>query len=107
MSLSSHVLDAVTGGPAAGVPLSLWHRQGGEWTSVAAGHTDADGRVRDWPLLVGDHRLVFDTGTWWHARGQATFHPEVVVTFTVADPDAHHHVPLLSSPFSYTTYRGS
>lgn len=107
MTLSSHVLDATAGRPAAGVWLSLWRQADQDWKFVADGHTDADGRVTDWPLAAGNHRLVFDTGSWWRDRGQPTFHPEVVVTFTVTDADAHHHVPLLLSPYSYTTYRGS
>lgn len=107
MTLSSHVLDATAGQPAAELALSLWRRVDDDWTLVTSGRTDADGRVRDWPLTAGTHRLVFDTGGWWQRRGQATFHPEVAVTFTVTDADAHLHVPLLLSPFSYTTYRGS
>ncbi len=101
MSLSTHVLDTARGEPAPGVPVRL-ERAGRE---VASGVTDADGRLRDWtgPLAPGTYRLVFDTGAY---LGDGAFFPEVVVTFTLAG-DRHYHVPLLLSPYGYTTYRGS
>ena len=102
MSLSTHVLDAVSGRPAAGVPVRLEH--GG--TVVARAVTDDDGRVRELGgLEAGTYRLVFDTGAYF--AGTPAFYPEVVVTFAVTDTAAHHHVPLLLSPFAYSTYRGS
>lgn len=97
MSLSTHVLDAATGRPARGVPVRLERADG---TVLAEASTDADGRITGWAPAEGVHRLVFDTG------GNAFF-PEVTVTFRITDADAHHHVPLLLSPFAYTTYRGS
>ncbi|GAB2907116.1 hydroxyisourate hydrolase [Nonomuraea fastidiosa] len=99
MSLSTHVLDAVTGRPAAGLRVRLEH----DGRVVAEGRTDDDGRIKGWNPGAGVHRLVFDTGAYL----EDTFYPEVVVTFTVADPAAHHHVPLLLSPYAYSTYRGS
>ena len=97
MSLSTHVLDAATGAPAAGLTVVF------EGVETA---TDSDGRARfDCLLEPGTRRLVFDTGAWFGDRPH--FHPEVVVTFTVTDPAAHLHVPLLLSPFAYSTYRGS
>jgi len=102
MSLSTHVLDAARGAPAEGVPVRL--EQGGSVLAEAV--TDADGRVGDLgPLAVGTHRLVFDTGAWF--GDTPAFYPEVTISFTVTDPDRHHHVPLLLSPFAYSTYRGS
>ncbi|MGN9909475.1 hydroxyisourate hydrolase [Phytohabitans sp. LJ34] len=101
MSLSTHVLDNATGQPARGVPVRLERRDGDGWTTVAAGRTDTDGRVRDWPVEIGVHRLVFDTAA------NSDFFPEVAVVFQVADADRHYHVPLLLSPYGYTTYRGS
>ncbi len=97
MSLSTHVLDATTGRPAAGIRVEL---RGG-----VDGVTDADGRCRlvDGDLPPGDHELTFHTGGYF----AETFYPRVTVTFTVADGSAHHHVPLLLSPWAYTTYRGS
>ncbi len=97
MSLSTHVLDAGTGRPAADVEVRLERRDG---TLITVARTDADGRITGWSPDAGVYRLVFDTAD--HA-----FYPEVAVTFRITDPDEHHHVPLLLSPFAYTTYRGS
>ncbi|MGW4639749.1 hydroxyisourate hydrolase [Sphaerisporangium sp. NPDC004334] len=107
MSLSTHVLDSSRGRPAEGVRVTLF--QGDR--VVGAGVTDGDGRLADW-LPEGEpgrgvHRLVFDTGSYFAVSGVAAFYPEVVVTFAIGDPDAHYHVPLLLSPFAYSTYRGS
>ncbi|WP_433519894.1 hydroxyisourate hydrolase [Nonomuraea sp. CA-143628] len=99
MSFSTHVLNAVTGRPAAGVAVRLEY----EGEVVADGRTDADGRIKGWNPGAGVHRVVFDTGAYL----TDTFYPEVVITFTVTDPAAHYHVPLLLSPFAYSTYRGS
>jgi 5-hydroxyisourate hydrolase len=115
MSLSTHVLDATSGSPAAGLAASLWESAAvegespaeGAWTLVAEARTDADGRIKGWMVHQGIYRLVFATGPWWAERGSTAFHPEVVVTFTVVDPGVHHHVPLLLSPYAYTTYRGT
>lgn len=107
MTVSSHVLDATTGRPAQGLSLHLWRLDGDGWAHVEDGSTDADGRVAGWAVGVGTYRLVFDTGAWWERSGTASFHPEVVVTFAVTDAARNHHVPLLLSPYSYTTYRGS
>jgi 5-hydroxyisourate hydrolase len=106
MSLSTHVLDAAHGRPAAGVAVRLTAVSGEE---IATGVTDDDGRVRELAaeLPAGDYRITFDTGAYFAATGQKGFYPEVVVTFTVTDPGQHHHVPLLLSPFAYSTYRGS
>lgn len=104
-SLSTHVLDTATGRPAAGLRVTLASADG---NVLAEAVTDADGRVGDLAadLVTEDHVLRFDTGAWFAARGEATFYPEVVVVFSVVD-DRHHHVPLLLSPFGYSTYRGS
>lgn len=117
MSLSTHVLDAALGQPAAGVPVVVQQRsadQDEHWAVLAAGATDADGRLRptspdggQLSLPSGVYRIEFDTAAYFAARGQAAFYPLVSITFEVVDPDAHHHVPLLLSPFAYTTYRGS
>ncbi|MBB5076945.1 hydroxyisourate hydrolase [Nonomuraea endophytica] len=97
MSFSTHILNAATGRPAAGVPVRL--ERDGE--VVAEGRTDDDGRIKGWNPGRGVHRVVFDTGAL------TSFYPEVVITFAVDDPDQHYHVPLLLSPFAYSTYRGS
>lgn len=115
MRLSTHVLDSTGGDPARGV-LVRWERLAGvDWRPVAEAVTDHDGRVSDWvtargdaePLATGTHRLVFSTGDYFSGRGVETFYPEVVVVFAVTDTGRHHHVPLLLSPFAYSTYRGS
>jgi 5-hydroxyisourate hydrolase len=105
MSVSTHVLDAVEGRPAAGIAVRLFAGQ----VLLAEGVTDHDGRCRltDAATGVGAHRLVFATGPWFAEQGRATFWPEVVLTFAVQEPAEHHHVPLLLSPFAYSTYRGS
>jgi 5-hydroxyisourate hydrolase len=111
MTLSSHVLDATRGVPATGVRIrwERWHED--LWHHLADAVTDDDGRVTEWDsaatTAAGVHRLVFDSGGYFAAQDVATFYPEVVVVFDVVDPDAHHHVPLLLSPFAYTTYRGT
>jgi 5-hydroxyisourate hydrolase len=136
MSLSTHVLDAALGRPAAGLAVRLDVAAPDGWTHLVATRTDQDGRVReafapafdqavadrtstgpaasrDAPadggaLTGGTYRLVFDTAGYFADRGvKEFFYPEVVVCFTVSEPGAHHHVPLLLSPFAYSTYRGS
>lgn len=104
-SLSTHVLDTAGGRPAVGVAVTL---EASDGTVLAEAVTDADGRVGALAdgLPAGDLRLRFDTGAWYATRGEATFYPEVVVAFTVVAGE-HHHVPLLLSPYGYSTYRGS
>jgi 5-hydroxyisourate hydrolase len=109
--ISTHVLDTARGRPAQGVPVVLERSAQDGWYELGRGATDADGRVRDLlpdgaPVADGRYRLTFDTGAYFRARGEAAFYPEVAVVFTVAG-DEHHHVPLLLSPFGYSTYRGS
>jgi 5-hydroxyisourate hydrolase len=106
MSLSTHVLDAVLGAPAHGVPVRLEQRGPDGWTLLAERVTGADGRIPDLStgLAAGSYRLVFDTGSY---LGPEAFYPEVVVTFRVTGAGQHYHVPLLLSPFAYSTYRGS
>ena len=104
-AVTTHVLDSVTGLPARGVAVRL---EGRDVTAEA--RTDDDGRVRELGparLERGTYRVVFATGDWFAAQRRETFYPEVVVTFTVDDPDDHLHVPLLLSPYAYSTYRGS
>jgi 5-hydroxyisourate hydrolase len=116
-ALSTHILDTVRGEPASGVVVRL-ERAGsaGELAEVARAVTDADGRVADFgvtaPLAAGTYRLVFGSGAYLAARhggepGAEPFFPEVVVTFMADGRRPRYHVPLLLSPFSYSTYRGS
>ncbi|MBF4603420.1 hydroxyisourate hydrolase [Curtobacterium sp. VKM Ac-2884] len=103
--LTTHVLDATTGTPAVGVGLTLSTVDG---DVVATGSTDADGRAALGPDVLEriDHVLRFDTGPYFAAAGVPTFHPFVTVAFRVTGTE-HLHVPLLLSPFAYSTYRGS
>lgn len=107
MTISTHVLDSALGLPAAGVPVRLDAPSGSPPVEAV---TDADGRVGELvrgALEPGVYRLRFDTGAYFAAGGRPAFYPEVIVTFTVGDGDEHYHVPLLLSPFAYSTYRGS
>lgn len=104
--ITTHVLDTARGRPASGVPVTLERAGDAGWERVGQGTTDADGRVGD--LLVssppaGRYRLTFDTGSYLSAG----FYPEVSITFVVQEEESHYHVPLLLSPFGYSTYRGS
>jgi 5-hydroxyisourate hydrolase len=107
--ISTHVLDTARGEPARGVRVLL-ERAGadGAWSPAGEGVTDANGRIAQLltaPLEAGAYRLTFFTGEYF--EGQQHFHPEVAVHFLVNDTSAHYHVPLLLSPYGYTTYRGS
>ncbi|MDV2478009.1 hydroxyisourate hydrolase [Rhodococcus zopfii] len=105
-TVSTHILDATAGTPADGVTVTL--ALGG--TPLASGVTDADGRIGsfgDVPLEPGTYTLTFATGGYFDARGLESFYPEVVVTFRIPHGDRHFHVPLLLSPYAYSTYRGS
>ena len=109
-AITTHILDTGLGRPAAGVPVRLERLDGAHYTELAAATTDDDGRVRELgsdQAEPGTYRLVFDTGDYLARTGQSGFYPEVVVVFALADPGRHHHVPLLLSPFGYSTYRGS
>jgi 5-hydroxyisourate hydrolase len=102
--VTTHVLDTATGRPAKGIAVRFETAQG---KPIAEGRTDDDGRIRDLgpeTLDPGVYRLVFDTGAH---LGPDAFFPEVALTFRISDGTAHHHVPLLLSPFAYSTYRGS
>jgi 5-hydroxyisourate hydrolase len=109
VTVSTHVLDASAGQPAGDVAVSLsFAGPSGSWVLVESGETDGDGRHRFEAVTEpGMYRLVFGTGAYFAAHGVAAFYPEVTITFTVTDPGVHCHVPLLLSPFAYSTYRGS
>ena len=109
--LSTHVLDLALGQPARGLALRLEVLEGQTFRPLGAAVTDADGRAGDLlagaPLEARTYRLTFETGAYFAASARATFYPRVEVTFEVTAPAGHHHVPLLLSPFGYSTYRGS
>jgi len=114
--LSTHVLDTAHGRPAAGVALELLVADGERWTRLACTATNADGRT-DAPLLAGDavrpgrYRLVFDAGDYFRRAGVALPEPafvdRVTVDFGIAEAGGSYHVPLLVSPWAWSTYRGS
>ena len=107
-TLSTHVLDTGLGKPAQGIPVTL-ERDG---VVLGSGVTDADGRVRDLiakdpPLPGGTYRLIFSVAQYFAQSARESFWSEIVVQVTLAPGSGHYHVPLLLSPFGYSTYRGS
>jgi 5-hydroxyisourate hydrolase len=112
-AITTHVLDTARGRPAAGVRIVL-ERTGPDdrWEVVGHGSTDADGRLgtllpESGPVAAGLYRLLFETRAYFEAQGVPSFYPHVTITFEVSQGEAHYHVPLLVSPFGYSTYRGS
>lgn len=112
-SITTHILDTMSGKPAVGVSVKLEVLESGpRWKEIAIAVTNADGRVltlfsETTQFVAGQYRLTFETGSYFRSSGIATFYPHVIVTFEVKDPAVHYHVPLLVSPFGYSTYRGS
>ena len=112
MTISTHVLDTSAGQPAAGIQVRLLRGDGTAWAVIAEERTNADGRV---PSLLpvglqaepGEYRLAFDVAAYFAARRQPSFYSTIEIAFTVRDASQHYHVPLLLSPFGYSTYRGS
>ena len=110
--ITTHILDVSIGKPAAGVRVSLVRMADGNRTQVGSGVTDSDGRLKN---LVPDapgpnagvFELTFETGPYFMGHGIKSFHPRITVTIEITDAKQHYHVPLLVSPFGYTTYRGS
>jgi 5-hydroxyisourate hydrolase len=110
--ITTHVLDVSLGLPAANVAVLLEAQSSiSQWTEAARGTTDADGRLRDWvaakSISAGIYRLTFDTRAYFATRKIASLYPQVVIVFEVRDAQEHYHIPLLLSPFGYSTYRGS
>lgn len=106
--ITTHVLDTSTGKPAAGVPVILERQVNEEWLPVGEGKTDSDGRISDWVadnVPNGTYRLSFDTGTY--LGDTDAFYPVVRVVFRFKNDGRHCHIPLLLSPYGYSTYRGS
>lgn len=111
--ISTHVLDLARGQPAKDVPVRLERRElSGEWVRLGTGNTDRDGRCgqllpENEILCAGLYRLVFDTATYHRGQEEDGFYPVVEITFTAREGDSQFHIPLLLSPYGYTTYRGS
>ena len=112
-AITTHVLDTACGRPAAGLAVTLERRgDDGGFVPLGSGSTDGDGRLRTLlpagqPVAPGLYRLTFATAPYFAGRGVSTFYPEVAILFSVAGAGEHYHVPLLLSPFGYSTYRGS
>ena len=104
-TLSTHVLDTGLGRPAAGIPV----RVEGEGRVLGSLATDPDGRARpaDLELAPGRYRLVFEVAEYFRSTGRNSLYPEITILFDVAEGAGHYHLPLLLSPFGYTTYQGS
>lgn len=112
--LSVHVLDLQTGQPSPGVTVDLEQRSATGWQRLGSAVTDAQGRIRalvpeqrlaSWS--AGEYRVVFRTGEFYAGQNQSTFFPEIPVVFKVDSASQHYHVPLLLSPFGFSTYRGN
>jgi 5-hydroxyisourate hydrolase len=110
-AITSHVLDTSLGEPVAGLGVRLALLEGGAFQELADGMTDSDGRVNRLlgaePLAEGVYRLTFETGAHYRTLGRDSFYERVEIQFRVIDATEHYHVPLLLSPFGYSTYRGS
>ncbi|MGC2297693.1 MAG: hydroxyisourate hydrolase [Acidobacteriaceae bacterium] len=110
--ISTHILDLTRGQPASGVAVRLSREVDGGWTEISKRTTDADGRVKSMlreneMLESGRYRLHFATAEYFGGRGVEAFHPFVEIAFEVRHADEHYHVPLLLTPYGYSTYRGS
>jgi len=110
--ITTHVLDISIGRPAAGVPVILEiEKSPGKWNELGRGATDANGRVGDLmapgPLMEGTYRLTFDTRAYFGGRKMEALYPHVSIVFEVRRASERYHIPLLLSPFGYSTYRGS
>lgn len=111
--ITTHIIDITTGKPGAGIPVVLERKtHSAGWQAIAEGMTDINGRIDDLlsardVFLPGHYRLIFEIGPYYLLQSVECFFPQVVISFVVKDPVQHYHVPLLLSPFSYSTYRGT
>lgn len=109
--ITTHVLDTAKGKPAEGIRISLQKPAGKDWETITTGVTNSDGRVPDFlpadkKIQPGIYRMLFETGSYFAKENVSGFYPEVPVIFDIKDTE-HYHIPLLLSPFGYSTYRGS
>jgi 5-hydroxyisourate hydrolase len=109
--LTTHILDTTKGKPAEGINVYLYWQQNNEWTEIAPGTTNKDGRIPhflrpDAVLEPGIYKLRFETKEYFEKQGVSSFYPFVEITFSITDGE-HYHVPLLLTPFGFSTYRGS
>lgn len=111
-SISTHILDTARGTPAADVSISLYRLKNNQWDCLGDGKTNTDGRVSDLceqqiNLSAGIYKMHFASGDYFSTMGDAVFYPYAEVVFVIGKNTAHYHIPLLLSPFGYSTYRGS
>ena len=109
--ITTHVLDTAQGRPAAGIAVELRRQDSsGDWQVIGSDRTNTDGRISDLTredLKPARYRITFATQDYFDAHGMDSFYPSVSIEFQVSRADEHYHVPLLLSPFGYSTYRGS
>lgn len=109
--ITTHVLDTAIGRPAAGLDIVLERKSSDQWLALASGKTNHDGRIADLlepgPLQAGHYRMTFKTCDYFSSQNIEGFYPQVQIEFEIRELDQHYHVPLLLSPFGYSTYRGS
>lgn len=112
-AITTHILDTTSGQPGPGIPVILERKSHSSgWQAIAEGITDIDGRIKDFiavneAFLPGHYRLIFETGTYFLMQNIECFFPQITISFVVKDITRRYHVPLLLSPFGYSTYRGS
>jgi len=106
--ITSHILDISTGKPAAGIAVNLFFLEKNDWIKIAEAKSNEDGRIKEWLTRepeIGTYKIRFDTKEYFENNSIATFYPYVEIVFEIQTTQ-HHHVPLLLSPFGYSTYRG-
>lgn len=108
--ITTHVLNTANGHPASGIRVTLEFEENNEWKEIATGETNSDGRITDWlpsgkPAKTGKYRVTFNVGDYF-GKGD-DFYSDIPILFHLNNPDEHYHIPLLLSPYGYTTYRGS
>lgn len=111
-TITTHILDTARGTPAEGVEIILFSQNDQDWQKIGSGKTDSDGRVKDLykdrpNLTAGTYKMHFNTTLYFSATGDTLFYPYAEVVFIIDKNDQHYHIPLLLSPFGYSTYRGS
>lgn len=111
--ITTHVLNTTKGRPASGIKVELYKmNESNKWDKLGAGTTDADGRINDLisketVISPGTYRMTFDVGSYFQTQNIDSFYTSIPIAFTINNPDQHFHIPLLLSPFGYSTYKGS
>lgn len=111
--ITTHILDTANGHPASGIEVILEiEDDSGSWVELTRDETNEDGRITDWlspgePARKGVYRLTFKVDNYFSETVETSFYPVIQVVFQLTDPSTHHHIPLLLSPYGYSTYRGS